>query len=73
MTFIACPFGIQGFQVVFYALTVKQSCQFWKYFQQVNNACATGSSALYLAKQLIEGGKFTCTCKLYNFSMFVYM
>jgi len=25
-------------------------------FLQVNNNCATGSSALYLAKQMVEGG-----------------
>ena len=27
------------------------------FYSQVNNDCATGSSALYLGKQLIEGGK----------------
>lgn len=29
----------------------------WNFPFQVNNNCATGSSALYLAKQLVEGGK----------------
>ena len=33
-------------------------CYFYATFLlQVNNACSTGSSALYLGKQLIEGGK----------------
>lgn len=31
---------------------------------QVNNACATGSSALFLAKQLIEGGSSECVLAL---------
>ncbi|XP_071800374.1 sterol carrier protein 2-like [Asterias amurensis] len=30
----------------------------------VNNACATGSSALYLAKQLVEGGMADCVMAL---------
>lgn len=30
----------------------------------VNNACATGSSALYLAKQLVEGGSSDCVLAL---------
>lgn len=30
------------------------------YTLQVNNACATGSSALYMAKNLIAGGKVFC-------------
>lgn len=25
---------------------------------QVNNACSTGSTALYMAKQFIQGGKY---------------
>jgi hypothetical protein len=55
---------------------------FW-YYLQVNNACATGSSALFLAKQLVEGGivqvtstfiknlghvwKYSNSCKQYIF------
>ena len=27
-------------------------------WSQVNNNCATGSTALYMAKNLIEGGRF---------------
>ena len=30
----------------------------WNFPLQVNNNCATGSSALYLAKQLVEGGEY---------------
>ena len=33
-------------------------------FVQVNNACATGSSALFLAKQLVEGGMADCVMAL---------
>ena len=33
------------------------------YFQ-VNNACSTGSSALLLAKQLVEGGMANCVMAL---------
>ena len=32
--------------------------------RQVNNACATGSTALVLAKQLIEGGSADCVLAL---------
>ena len=35
-----------------------QSCVLIFMFLQVNNACATGSSALVLARQLVEGGRF---------------
>ena len=31
---------------------------------QVNNACSTGSSALLLAKQLVEGGTADCVMAL---------
>ena len=33
-------------------------------FTQVNNACATGSSALLLAKQLVEGNMSDCVLAL---------
>ena len=33
-------------------------------FAQVNNACATGSSALLLAKQLVEGNMSDCVLAL---------
>lgn len=38
----------------------KLKVQFFLFFFafKVNNACCTGSSALMLAKQLIEGGKY---------------
>ena len=29
---------------------------------QVNNACSTGSTALYMAKQFVEGGQYVCLC-----------
>ena len=32
--------------------------------RQVNNACSTGSSALLLAKQLVEGGTANCVMAL---------
>ena len=31
---------------------------------QVNNACATGSTALFMAKQFVEGGLAECTMAL---------
>ena len=34
------------------------------FFFQVNNACSTGSSALLLAKQLVEGGMANCVMAL---------
>lgn len=33
-------------------------------FVKVNNACATGSSALFMAKQFVEGGLAECCMAL---------